>query len=379
MRKLFVPFILSVLPFIASANTQETSSVNSDETFDPIQTPLTFEAVSGTVIVTINNYFCSSYPTIQYSVDGGSWRSLKLSNTECYGSPRFKNPLPAGKIVQIRADKWYSPIDKHNDGLDISCDVDCYVYGNVLSLTRQNYSTDFETASSLRYLFYGNTHIKNHPYKALVLPSTKLIWGCYQYMFYGCTGLTSAPELPAPVLDADECYLNMFKGCKNLNFVNCLATSITAEKATTGWLADVSPTGTFVHPASMTSWERSENGIPVGWNVQNGGETKKCATPTISIKDGKVVFECKTEGVEYHYEIVTPESVSGDGNNISLPTAYTIQVYATKEGYLKSDLATKDIELPTGIKGDTNDDGIIDATDIVNLVNIIMDNESGIK
>ena len=373
MRQLVVSFILLVLSFTAIANTQETSSVNGEETFDPIQTPLTFEAVSGTVTVIVGNYYCSSFPTIQYRVDGGDWTDITLTHNQCHGEPRYDNALPAGKIIQIRADKWDACFPQRNDGLDFLCDADCYVYGNILSITRQDYATNHEEASYLGYLFYKNTHIKNHPDKALVLPSTKLTRDCYQYMFYGCTGLTSAPVLPAPVLDADGCYQDMFMGCKNLNFVICLANSVTAENTTTGWLANVSPTGTFVHPASMTSWERSENGIPVGWNVQNEDEAKKCATPMISIKDGKVIFDCKTEGVEFHYEIVSPESVSGDGNNIPLPTTYTILVYATKEGYLKSDLATKDIELPVGVKGDTNDDGIIDATDIVNLVNIIME------
>lgn len=32
---------------------------------------------------------------------------------------------------------------------------------------------------------------------------------CYQQMFYGCTSLTEAPELPATKL-AEECYGEMF-------------------------------------------------------------------------------------------------------------------------------------------------------------------------
>lgn len=375
MRKLIVFIVLSFMPLLASANTQGTNE-NSDQNFNAIETPLTFEAVSGTVTVTINNYYCSNTPTIQYRVDDGPWTSLKLSHTECYGSPYYKNPIPAGKIVQIRSyssTTWWGALDKHNDGLDIACDVDCYVYGNVLSIARLDYATNYETSTKFNYLFYGNTHIKNHPEKALVLPSTTLTAGCYESMFEGCTGLTSAPVLPATDLNVNACYQNMFKGCKNLNFVACPATSVTGTDATTGWLSDVSATGTFVKPASMTSWERSGNGIPVGWNVEDEGSgAKKCATPTISLKDGKIVFDCETEAVEYHYQIVTPESQESVGNNIPLPTTYTIKVYATKDGYEKSDLAVKEFEISAGIMGDTNNDGTIDATDIVNLVNIIL-------
>ena len=38
---------------------------------------------------------------------------------------------------------------------------------------------------------------------------------CYCYMFYDCTHLTKAPELPATTL-ADKCYFDMFYGCAAL-------------------------------------------------------------------------------------------------------------------------------------------------------------------
>ena len=38
---------------------------------------------------------------------------------------------------------------------------------------------------------------------------------CYKYMFYGCTSLTKAPELPATTL-ANYCYAYMFYGCTGL-------------------------------------------------------------------------------------------------------------------------------------------------------------------
>ncbi|MER2147817.1 MAG: ubiquitin-like protein [Ruminococcus sp.] len=38
---------------------------------------------------------------------------------------------------------------------------------------------------------------------------------CFQYMFYQCQGLTTAPELPETTL-ASRCYYGMFQGCTNL-------------------------------------------------------------------------------------------------------------------------------------------------------------------
>lgn len=49
----------------------------------------------------------------------------------------------------------------------------------------------------------------------LLLPATTLVSNCYDHMFYGCTSLTTAPELPATTL-ANSCYSNMFEDCTSL-------------------------------------------------------------------------------------------------------------------------------------------------------------------
>ena len=52
---------------------------------------------------------------------------------------------------------------------------------------------------------------------------------CYAYMFYGCTSLTTAPELQAPTL-SDGCYGCMFSGCTSLTIAPELrATTLTPE------------------------------------------------------------------------------------------------------------------------------------------------------
>jgi hypothetical protein len=60
-------------------------------------------------------------------------------------------------------------------------------------------------------MFYGCTSLTTAP----ELPATKLANYCYRFMFYGCTGLTTAPELPATTL-AISCYESMFSGCTGL-------------------------------------------------------------------------------------------------------------------------------------------------------------------
>ena len=98
----------------------------------------------------------------------------------------------------------------------------------------------------------------------------------------------------------------------------------------------------------------------------------KCATPSISMKNGKIIFECETEGVEYVPQVTPLNETSYSNGEMQLPNKYRITVYATKEKYENSDVATKDIELSLGSKGDVNGDGVVDAADVVQIANIIM-------
>ena len=107
-------------------------------------------------------------------------------------------------------------------------------------------------------------------------------------------------------------------------------------------------------------------------------DAPKCATPTISFIDGKILFGCETENVEYVYSVTPPSAFSGKGNDVNLSTTYRITVYASKEDYQPSDSATMDIDVgggAAGIKGDVNEDGTVNGTDIQEVINIIVNAE----
>ncbi len=76
------------------------------------------------------------------------------------------------------------------------------------------------TDSGYKGMFYGCTSLTTAP----ELPATTLAYGCYENMFYGCTSLTTAPELPATTLET-FCYKRMFYGCSKLNYIKMLATN----------------------------------------------------------------------------------------------------------------------------------------------------------
>ena len=61
-------------------------------------------------------------------------------------------------------------------------------------------------------MFSGCTSLKTAP---PILPATTLKTYCYSNMFSGCTSLTNAPELPATTL-ATRCYDCMFINCTSL-------------------------------------------------------------------------------------------------------------------------------------------------------------------
>ena len=113
-------------------------------------------------------------------------------------------------------------------------------------------------------MFDGCTKLTTAPSE---LPATILAEGCSTSMFYGCTGLVNAPELPAPTL-AYGCYQNMFRNCTNLKYIKCLATNISATYCLTDWVYNVASSGRFVKAASMESWTTGNSGIPTGWTVE---------------------------------------------------------------------------------------------------------------
>lgn len=211
----------------------------------------------------------------------------------------------------------------------ISSTCNCKIYGNVMSMLSSS-TADFSENVSLSstfnfsYLFKNNTYIFNHETYPLLLPATSLQNSCYESMFCGCTHLTSTPNLPASELKANcykgmfygcssitssgdisattlaerccsqmfyncsalvegpdllakdistYCYYQMFYGCTNLKPFTCKLEASASELSDNldKWLKNVTTSGTFYCPSSMTSvWPRGNNGdvkggIPTNW------------------------------------------------------------------------------------------------------------------
>ena len=221
--------------------------------------------------------------------------------------------------------------------------------------------------------------------------------------FYNCSGLTSV-TIPNSMTTIGY---SVFCGCSGLTSVT-IPNSVKSigRNAFDGWdLPEViskienpfningksSGSGTF----SLNTFNNATLYVPVGtidkykategWKdfafIEEGNgsgntptEPKKCEKPEINVVDGKLEFSCATEDVKYHWTITNANGTSGEGNSVPFKQSFTVSVYATKDGYENSDLTTKEFS-GSGLVGDVNCDGVVNAADAVKLVDIIMGKE----
>ena len=142
----------------------------------------------------------------------------------------------------------------------------CMFFGCTALTTAPELPATKLTDGCYNYMFKGCTALTTAP----ELPATRLSENCYQGMFEGCTSLITAPELPATIL-TDNCYNCMFYDCTSLNYIKCLATDMSASGCLYNWVRGVNTTGTFVKDSRVT-WSINTidwDGIPPNWNVIN--------------------------------------------------------------------------------------------------------------
>lgn len=236
-----------------------------------------------------NNSQSTNFKTIQYSTDNGSTWTRITSNRNA----PYINVTTGDKVLfkgdnasyQGRQNSIYSCFSGSTAGFELE--------GNIMSLID---STNFSGLTSLQgtytfqYMFAGCTGLTSA--QNLVLPATSLVDSCYRYMFRDCRSLTTAPELPATTLVnscydgmfyfcqslitapdlpattlASYCYRYMFYYCASLNYIKCLASDLSASNFAFYWVQGVASTGTFVK-AQGVSWNTGVSGIPTGWTVQ---------------------------------------------------------------------------------------------------------------
>ena len=177
---------------------------------------LTFTAEEDSSTFGIDYYYLS--PDVQYSLDGGaSWAELTVRDTILLAKK--------GDKALIRG---YNENGLGSNGKQFVHFVmtgAIAASGSVMSLIDGiGLSTEIPNEDCFRSLFYYCTSLTQAP----ELPATTLADYCYQDMFYHCTSLTKAPELPAATL-AGRCYVGMFEGCSSLTQAPVLPAVTLAE------------------------------------------------------------------------------------------------------------------------------------------------------
>ena len=144
---------------------------------------------------------------IEYSVNDGEWATVEAGTEVTFGGPhgdlRLRGTNTNGTATTYDE---YSTITFTDKNVKVACTGDIRTL-----LNWKNYSTVDTQNARFCKLFYGCTALTSAP----DLPATTLANECYERMFYGCTSLTSAPELKATTL-ANNCYSFMFYGCTSL-------------------------------------------------------------------------------------------------------------------------------------------------------------------
>ena len=246
------------------------------------------------------------------------------------------------------------------------------------------------------HVFNGCTNLKS-----IEIPNSVEYIGSFS--FYNCSNLTSVKLSDNLKYVSRQCFMGCerlklvtigenterisygaFWGCTSLQEITCKAlepptanTQDTSTYPTSFKGVTLSNITLYVPSSSINSYTET---IP--WrlfgsikDLDDADTTPKCTTPTITIKDGLLNFNCETEGanfrVSYSY---SGSNKSSESNQLKLASTTNchVSVYAVKEGYRDSDVATADVELCVGMKGDVNQDGEVTITDAVSVVNLIL-------
>ena len=168
-----------------------------------------------------------------------------------------------------------------------------------------------------------------------------------------------------------------FSYCNSLTEVICYADKVPSAKTDDFYEVDLNNAQLSVPYTSIEDYKNTSpwsqfTHINALYIESDDPDAPKCAEPIITIINGKVSFECETEGATLVSKVVAADTNNYIDSSIELRGKYLIEVFAAKPGYRHSDIVTKEFYANFEVNGDTNGDGVIDAADVVKLTDIIM-------
>ena len=196
-------------------------------------------------------------------------------------------------------------------------------------------------------------------------------------MFDGCTSLTSV-EIPNSVTRIER---YAFRRCSEILIVYCYAEKVPSTYGNAFDGADIEYATLYVPANSIDAYNNgsvwSEFGTILPISEEQQEEKEKCAKPSITFKNGELTFSCMTENasIDYNYSISGTVSSGTFGDEVIKPeVTLTVNAWAKADGFETSDTATAKFDLTfsgSGNKGDVNEDGTVNISDVVKVINIM--------
>ena len=257
---------------------------------------------------------------------------------------------------------FYSWTDEDHTALEVVSNGDGWKYGGDVVIPA---SVDHEGES------YPVTRIGDQAfYECRELTSVTIPEGVTaigNQAFGHCYQLTSV-IIPGSMATIGEA---AFQNCNKLNSISCYAEEPPAMESENAFEGSVYNNATLRVPAGSVG--NYQNTAP--WSNFRNINMLKCATPTIVFENGRLSFECATEGVEFEATITPSGNQSLTGSTLFLadvPVRYRVVVYAQKAGYQRSDPTTRDITYQMK-RGDANSDGSVTIADAIKLVERVLE------
>ena len=409
MKKVFLSFLLTLLPMLASAEAVE---------IDGIWYNLVPKAKEAEVTSNPNNYSADVVipPSVTYngqpysvtSIGGWAFKSCSglasvtipnsvtsIGDYAFYGCSGLTSVTIPNSVTSIGDAAFYGCIGLTSVTIPNSVtSIGGSVFegcSGLTSVTISNSMTSIEGGT-----FYGCTGLTS-----VTIPNSVTSIG--SGAFHGCSNLTSV-TIPNSVTSIGSYAFKgsallsvtipnsvtgigseAFANCDNLTDVYCMAEKLSGGDGEglftqPNAFKDSYPQAMTLHvPASAIEaykgtepWSSFKSFVPIGEGEIP--ETPKCATPTISLVNGEIIFGCETEGAEFVSEVTVSDAKAYYDIKVSAPKKFKVKVHATKSGYNDSDEVTEEFDFSgdTSRSGDVNGDGKVDVADHVKLSDIIM-------
>jgi hypothetical protein len=177
----------------------------------------------------------------------------------------------------------------------------------------------------------------------------KVIQICFR-AFQGCSGLKTVilhcsnnpniaqqpPYYPYPYYEDKS-----FEGCTGITDVWCYSEEVPRHPLSDSWGQPF--TNSYIQYATLHVPGKSLDAYMQnsGWNGFGSIvpiETERCATPSMILDGGKLLFECATKGAEFVSEITCGDQKLSVDDVLPLDGTYHVSVYAKALGYLNSEV-----------------------------------------